>query len=77
MLVVGETETLPLAAPPVEKPVPVQLVALVLLHASVLDPPEAMALGVAVREAVGAGPTVTIALAGALVAPPAPVQVSV
>ena len=75
-MVVGETATLPLAAPPVAKPVPVQLVAFVLPQASVLDPPRAMVPGVAVRDAVGAGPTVTVALAGVLVAPPAPLQVT-
>jgi len=76
VVAVGETETLPLAAPPVMKPVPVQLVAFVLLHASVLDPPAAMVPGVAVSDAVGEGVTVTIALACRLVAQPPPVQVT-
>ena len=75
-VVVGETDTLPLAAPAVEKPVPVQPKALVLLQASVLDPPEAITPGVAVSDAVTAEPTVTVAFAGAVVAPPAPVQVT-
>jgi len=76
VVVVGETETLPLAAPPVEKPVPVQLMAFVLPQASVLDPPSAMVSGVAVSDAVGAGVTVTVVLTGVVVAPPAPVQVT-
>jgi hypothetical protein len=66
----------PLVAPPVEKPTPVQLVASVLDQSRSLAPPSGMALGVAVSVAVTAAPTVTVALAVLLVAPPAPVQVT-
>jgi hypothetical protein len=72
---VGETDVLPLTAPPVENPLPTQLVALALPHSSVLDPVGAMVGGVAVRVAETAEPTVTLAVAGWLVAPPAPVHV--
>jgi len=76
VVIAGETEMLPLGAPAVENPVPVQLVAFVLFQRSVLEWPRAMLPGVAVRDAVGAAPTVTVALAGVLVAPPAAVQVT-
>ena len=72
----GETETLPLGASPVAKPTPVQLVALPPLQESVLEPPCAIASGVAVSVAETAAPTVTVTEAGLLVAPPAPVQVT-
>jgi hypothetical protein len=56
----------------------VQLVALSLPHVSSLDPSSAIDSMLATREAATAAPTVTVALAGGtLVAPPAPVQVSV
>jgi hypothetical protein len=54
----------------------VQLVAFWLPHVSWLVPPRAIAVGVAESEAVTAGPTVIVAVAGLLVAPPAPLQVS-
>jgi hypothetical protein len=54
----------------------VQLVAFPLAQVSWLVPPRAIAVGAAESEAVTAGPTVIIAFAGALVAPPAPVQVN-
>jgi len=55
---------------PVEKPVPVQEVALVDDHERVDDWPLVMDVGLAVSEAVGAVPvTVTIALADADVLP--------
>jgi hypothetical protein len=73
VLVVGETSTWPLTAPPVEKPTPVQLVALVLLHARLLEPPRAMVSGVAVSDAVMAGPTVIVKSAESF-APPEPSQ---
>jgi hypothetical protein len=76
LVTAGETWTLPLAAPPVEKPVPVQLVASVLDHVRSLAPPSAIVVGDAPIVAVTAAPTVTVALAGVLVAPPAPVQVT-
>lgn len=66
---VGLTVVLPLV-PDALKPLPEQLVALVELHESVEDCPFVSAVGLAVREAVGAGAaaeTVTVALA---VAPP-------
>ena len=74
MVTVGETDTLPVVAPPVENPVPSQLVALALPHSRVVEPPSAMAVGVAVSVAATAEPTVTLAVAGWLVAPPSPVQ---
>jgi hypothetical protein len=76
-VVVGETCTEPFAWPAVSKPVPTQLVALPLLQLSSLEPPGAIESGVAVSETVTAAPTTTVALAGWLVAPPAPVQLSV
>jgi hypothetical protein len=76
MVVVGVSWTLPLVAPPVVKPVPVQLVAFALVQARSLLPPSGTEEGVAVRVTVTAGPTVTVTLAGVLVAPPGPPQVS-
>jgi hypothetical protein len=76
VVALGVTCALPLARPPVEKPVPAQLVALPLVQVSVLVPPSGMAVGDAARFAVTGGPTVTVAPAGVLVAPPAPVQLS-
>ena len=55
----------------------VQLVAFELAQVSWLVPPSGIAVGTAESDAVTAGPTVTVAVAGALVAPPAPLQVSV
>ena len=72
MVVVGETMALPLVASPVEKPVPVHTVASVLLQVSWLLPPSGINAKSAPSVAVTAGPTVTVAPAGALVAPPAP-----
>jgi hypothetical protein len=73
---VGEIEMLPLGAPPVEKPLPTQLVALVLLQARSAEPPIGTALGVVVNVAETASITVTVTSSGVLVAPPAPLQVS-
>ena len=70
----GLTTRFPEVAPAVSKPVPLQLVAAVLLHCSVLEPPAAIAVGVALSIAVGAAVTVTFALALLLGAPPAPLQ---
>jgi hypothetical protein len=56
-------------------PDPVQLVALLELQVSSADAPLATAVGAAVKVTVGAGTTVTVCVAGALV-PPGPVQVS-
>ena len=53
-MLAGETDTLPEVDPAV-KPVPVQLVALVLLHVSVDDLPPGIDAGLAEREAVGMG----------------------
>jgi hypothetical protein len=50
---------------------------LLLVQSSVLVPPTGIAVGEATRLAVTGPVTVTVALAGALVAPPAPPQVSV
>ena len=75
-MVVGETGTEPLAAPPVSKPVPTQLVALVPVHVSVDVPPSAIAGGVAPRVAVTLPPTVTMACAMGLLAPPLPLHVT-
>jgi hypothetical protein len=73
----GETLCVPLVAfEPDQPPLAVQEAALVLDQVSVEEPPESMVVGLAERVAVGAGSTVTVALAGALV-PPVPVQVSV
>ena len=41
-----------------------------------LVPPSGIVVGAALSEAVTAEPTVTVAVAGWLVAPPAPVQVT-
>jgi hypothetical protein len=54
VLVVGATETEP-EVPEAENPVPEHEVALVEDHESVEDWPEVMEVGLAVREAVGAG----------------------
>jgi hypothetical protein len=66
----------PLVAPPVEKPTPVQEVAFVDDQVRVDEPPLETDVGFAVRETVGAGvpaDTVTFVLLDAL--PPGPVQV--
>ena len=77
MLVVGETLCVPLVAfEPLQPPLAVQEVALVLDQVRIEERPETIAVGLAERVAVGAGRTVTVALAGALV-PSVPVQVSV
>jgi hypothetical protein len=74
-------DTLPLGAcaPANVPPVPVQAVALVELQVSVAAPPAVTAVGLAVSVAVAGGGvtgvTVTVAVA-ALLAPPAPVQVT-
>ena len=77
MVAAGETLSVPLvASAPLQPPLAVQELALVLDQVSIEEPPEAIEVGLAERVAVGAGSTVTVALAGALV-PPVPVQVSV
>lgn len=68
----GVTTTEPDVAFPVAKPVPVQEVAFVEDHVSVEDPPDVTEVGEAVRDAVAAGTTVTVAEEFAV--PPAPVQ---
>jgi hypothetical protein len=65
-----------LGAPPVSKPVPVQLVASVLLHVRSLEPPRAIVVGLALSVTVTGGPIVSVAFAGGLVAPPLPLQVT-
>jgi hypothetical protein len=77
VVLVGLTLFVPLvASAPVQPPLAVQEVALVLDQVRVELAPDAMVVGLADRVTVGAGATVTVALAGELV-PPAPVQVSV
>jgi hypothetical protein len=76
VVALGVTVSVPLVAPPVAKPLPVQLVASVLFQVSRLLPPLAIVVGDAVRVAVTAAPTVTVAFAGALVALPGPVHVT-
>ena len=72
----GAIEIVPLGAPPVENPVPVQLVALVLLQLRSAAPPSGTALGVVDKVAATAGITVTVTSTGVLAAPPAPPQTS-
>ena len=55
VVAVGETETEPPVAPPLENPVSVQVVAFVELQVSVLLSPSLIVLGEAVRVAVGGG----------------------
>ncbi len=78
-MLVGLTLFVPLVASvPVQPPLAVQEVALVLDQVNVELLPDAMVVGLADKVTVGAGAaavTVTVALAGAVV-PPAPVQVS-
>jgi hypothetical protein len=76
VVVVGETGTLPATAPPVAKPVPVQVVALELLQVSTPEPPRGIDEKSAVRNAVTPPPTATEAFAVVLVAPPGPVQMT-
>ena len=73
---VGETGTVPFARPPVEKFVPVQLVASVLVQVRLLEPPWAMVVGSATSVALTGGPTVTVVSAAGLVVPPLPLQVT-
>ena len=70
------TGTVPLVSPPVEKPVPTQLVAFALPQVSWLVPPSGIDVRSAPSVAPTDAPTVTVAPAGALVAPPTPVQVT-
>jgi hypothetical protein len=73
----GKTLSVPLAATaPVQPPLAVQAAALVLDQIRVEERPETIAVGLAEMVVVGAGRTVTVALADALEAP-SPVQVSV
>ena len=77
MVSTGKTLSVPLAATvPAQPPLAVQEVALVLDQVRIEELPETIAVGLAERVAVGAGRTVTVALADALVEP-FPVQVSV
>jgi len=63
----------PVASAPLQPPEAVQEVALVELHVSVDAPPLTMDVGFAVSATVGAGTTLTVAVATLLV-PPVPVQ---
>ena len=77
LVLVGVTSSVPLvAASPVQPPVAVHEVALVLDQVNIELAPDAIVVGLAVSVTVGVGATVTVALAGVLV-PPTPVQVSV
>jgi hypothetical protein len=71
----GPTDAVPLTAlVPLQDPLAVQLVALVVLQVSVEEPPLATLVGLAVSVTVGAAlVTVTVALLVAV--PPTPVQV--
>jgi hypothetical protein len=62
VVTVGETDTDPDVAPPVEKPVPVQEVAFVDDHVSVEDWPLVMLVGLAEREAVAPDTVATISI---------------
>lgn len=74
----GVTTAEPLIAPPLEKPPPVQDVALVELQERVDDCPAFIEAGLAESEAVGAGDggAVTVTLAVAVAEPPFPEQVT-
>jgi hypothetical protein len=72
----GETAMLPLVAPPVEKPVPAQVVAFALDQLRLLVPPAPMVPGVADSWAVTLPATLMVTLAVGLTAPPAPTQIS-
>ncbi len=74
-MTVGAIDMLPLGAPLVEKPLPTQLVALVLPQLRSEAPPIGTALGVVVNVAEIAAITVTVTSTGVLEAPPAPLQV--
>ena len=52
VVAVGLTDTLPEAAPPVEKFVPEQVPALLLVHVSVEEPPDGIEMGFAVSDAL-------------------------
>ncbi len=73
---VGETAVVPLGAPPVSNPVPVQLVASVLLQVKSLEPPRAIVVGLALNVTATRGPIVSVAFAGGLVVPPLPAQIT-
>ena len=75
-IVIAPVLCVPLVAlAPLQAPDAVHEVALVELHVSVELPPLAIEVGFAVNVTVGAGTTVTVAVARGLV-PPVPVQVS-
>ena len=76
MVLVGDTLCVPLVLlVPVQPPLAVQLVALLLDQVSVLDWPEVIVVGLAARVTAGGGTTVTVA--DLLALPPLPVQASV
>ena len=72
----GVMEIDPLGEPPVEKPVPAQLVALVLPQVRSVEPPIGTVSGLAESVAATAGITVMVWPAGVLAAPPEPEQVT-
>jgi hypothetical protein len=78
VVLVGDTVCEPLVArAPAQPPLAVQLVALVLVQVSVLDCPDAMDVGLAVKVMVGGtGAAVTVTVTESPVVPPVPVQVS-
>ena len=65
------------AREPLQSPEAMQLVALLVLQASVALPPEVTVDGVAEIEIVGGGGAATLTVADCVTLPPAPVQVSV
>lgn len=78
VLVTATVLSLPLTGfvPPQAPPEAAQLVAFVDDQVRVVNPPLATLVGLAERVTVGAGTTVTVAVAG-FVVPPMPVQISV
>jgi hypothetical protein len=62
---------------PLQSPLAIQVLALVVLQLSTVDCPELSVAGEAVRVTVGGGGAVTITVAEALALPPSPLQVIV
>jgi hypothetical protein len=79
VVTVGDTCSVPLVAlvPVKLPPVAVQVVALVVVHVSVLDCPEVIAAGLGVSVTVGAATGATVTVTVRLPDPPGPVQVKV
>jgi len=78
VVAVGETPSVPLVpSAPVQPPLAVHEVALVLDQVSVELAPEAIVVGFAVSVTVGAATPVTVTVAEDALLPPVPAQVSV